>query len=269
MLFFFKQKTAYEMRISDWSSDVCSSDLLVQKDDRLKREDSQEKARQKAIQKELEWARSNAKGGRSKGKARLARIEELQSVDYQRRQETNEIFIPPGERLGSKVIEFNNVSKSFGDRLLIDNLSFIAPPGAIIGIIGPNGAGKSTLFKMITGQEKPDSGSIDMGPTVNIAYVDQSREKLEGNHNVFQEVSGGADILNINGIEIQSRAYIGRFNFKGQDQQKLVGTLSGGERGRLHLAKTLLQGGNVDRSEEHTSELQSLMRLSYAVFCLK
>src|SRR3546814_10559920 len=188
------------------------TDWLVQKDDRLKREDSQEKARQKAIQKELEWARSNAKGGRSKGKARLARIEELQSVDYQRRQETNEIFIPPGERLGSKVIEFNNVSKSFGDRLLIDNLSFIAPPGAIIGIIGPNGAGKSTLFKMITGQEKPDSGSIDMGPTVNIAYVDQSREQLEGNHNVFQEVSGGADILTINGIEIQSRPYIVRFN---------------------------------------------------------
>ncbi|GAB3307512.1 energy-dependent translational throttle protein EttA [Luteimonas notoginsengisoli] len=231
------------------------TDWLVQKEDRLKREESGEKARQKAIQKELEWARSNAKGGRSKGKARLARIEELQAVDYQKRQETNEIFIPPGERLGSKVIEFKNVSKSFGDRLLIDDLSFIAPPGAIIGIIGPNGAGKSTLFKMITGQEKPDSGSIDMGPTVNIAYVDQSRDKLEGNHNVFQEVSGGADILNINGIEIQSRAYIGRFNFKGQDQQKLVGTLSGGERGRLHLAKTLLQGGNVLLLDEPSNDL--------------
>jgi energy-dependent translational throttle protein EttA len=231
------------------------TDWLVQKEDRLKREESGEKARQKAIQKELEWARSNAKGGRSKGKARLARIEELQAVDYQKRQETNEIFIPPGERLGSKVIEFKNVSKSFGDRLLIDDLSFMAPPGAIIGIIGPNGAGKSTLFKMITGQEKPDSGSIDMGPTVNIAYVDQSRDKLEGNHNVFQEVSGGADILNINGIEIQSRAYIGRFNFKGQDQQKLVGTLSGGERGRLHLAKTLLQGGNVLLLDEPSNDL--------------
>jgi energy-dependent translational throttle protein EttA len=231
------------------------TEWLVQKDARLKQEESSEKARQKAIQKELEWARSNAKGGRSKGKARLARIEELQSVDYQRRQETNEIFIPPGERLGSKVMEFKNVSKSFGDRLLIDDLSFVVPSGAIIGIIGPNGAGKSTLFKMITGQETPDSGSIDMGPTVNIAYVDQSREKLEGNHNVFQEVSGGADILNINGIEIQSRAYIGRFNFKGQDQQKLVGTLSGGERGRLHLAKTLLQGGNVLLLDEPSNDL--------------
>ena len=231
------------------------TDWLVQKDERLKREDSGEKARQKAIQKELEWARSNAKGGRSKGKARLARIEELQSIDYQKRQETNEIFIPPGERLGSKVMEFKNVSKSFGDRLLIDDLSFVVPSGAIIGIIGPNGAGKSTLFKMITGQEKPDSGSIEMGSTVNIAYVDQSRDALEGNHNVFQEVSGGADILNINGIEIQSRAYIGRFNFKGQDQQKLVGTLSGGERGRLHLAKTLLQGGNVLLLDEPSNDL--------------
>ncbi|GHD74109.1 energy-dependent translational throttle protein EttA [Luteimonas padinae] len=231
------------------------TDWLVQKEDRLKREEAGEKARQKAIAKELEWARSNAKGGRSKGKARLARIEELQSVDYQKRQETNEIFIPPGERLGSKVIEFKNVSKSFGDRLLIDNLSFLVPPGAIVGIIGPNGAGKSTLFKMITGQETPDSGSIEMGPTVNIAYVDQSRDKLEGNHNVFQEVSGGADILNINGIEIQSRAYIGRFNFKGQDQQKMVGTLSGGERGRLHLAKTLLQGGNVLLLDEPSNDL--------------
>ncbi len=231
------------------------TDWLMQKEERLKREESGEKARQKAIAKELEWARSNAKGGRSKGKARLARIEELQSVDYQRRQETNEIFIPPGERLGNSVMEFKGVSKSFGDRLLIDDLSFIVPPGAIIGIIGPNGAGKSTLFKMITGQEQPDQGEIAIGPTVKIAYVDQSREKLEGNHNVFQEVSGGADILNINGIEIQSRAYIGRFNFKGQDQQKLVGTLSGGERGRLHLAKTLLQGGNVLLLDEPSNDL--------------
>ncbi|HEY0230461.1 MAG TPA: energy-dependent translational throttle protein EttA [Dokdonella sp.] len=231
------------------------SSWLEQKDERLKQEESGEKARQKAIQRELEWARSNAKGGRSKGKARLARIEELQSVDYQRRQETNEIFIPPGERLGSQVIEFKGVTKSFGDRLLIDDLSFAAPPGAIIGIIGPNGAGKSTLFKMITGQEKPDKGEISTGQTVKIAYVDQSREKLEGNHNVFQEVSGGADILSINGIEIQSRAYIGRFNFKGPDQQKLVGTLSGGERGRLHLAKTLLQGGNVLLLDEPSNDL--------------
>jgi len=231
------------------------SSWLEQKDERLKQEESGEKARQKAIQRELEWARSNAKGGRSKGKARLARIEELQSVDYQKRQETNEIFIPPGERLGSQVIEFKGVTKSFGDRLLIDDLSFAAPPGAIIGIIGPNGAGKSTLFKMITGQEKPDKGEITKGQTVKIAYVDQSREKLEGNHNVFQEVSGGADILTINGIEIQSRAYIGRFNFKGPDQQKLVGTLSGGERGRLHLAKTLLQGGNVLLLDEPSNDL--------------
>jgi ATP-binding cassette ChvD family protein len=231
------------------------SSWLEQKDERLKQEESQEKARQKAIQRELEWARQNAKGGRSKGKARLARIEELQSVDYQKRQETNEIFIPPGERLGNSVIEFKHVSKSFGDRLLIDDLSFTVPAGAIVGIIGPNGAGKSTLFKMITGQETPDKGEIVKGQTVNIAYVDQSREKLEGNHNVFQEVSGGADILNINGIEIQSRAYIGRFNFKGPDQQKLVGTLSGGERGRLHLAKTLLQGGNVLLLDEPSNDL--------------
>ena len=231
------------------------TDWLVQKDERLKQEEGQEKARQKAIQKELEWARQNAKGGRSKGKARLGRLEELQSVDYQRRMETNEIFIPPGERLGNSVVEFKNVSKSYGDRLLIDDLSFIVPPGAIIGIIGPNGAGKSTLFRMLMGLEKPDSGEIVVGPTVKLAYVDQSRDKLEGDHNVFQEVSGGSDILNINGVEIQSRAYIGRFNFKGQDQQKLVGTLSGGERGRLHLAKTLLQGGNVLLLDEPSNDL--------------
>lgn len=231
------------------------TEWLVQKEQRLKQEEMQEKARQKAIARELEWARQNAKGGRSKGKARLARLEELQSVEYQKRQETNEIFIPPGERLGNSVIEFRNVSKSFGDRLLIDDLSLVIPPGAIVGIIGPNGAGKSTLFKMITGQEKPDSGEIVIGPTVKLAYVDQSRDKLDGNHSVFQEVSGGADILNINGVEIQSRAYIGRFNFKGQDQQKLVSTLSGGERGRLHLAKTLLQGGNVLLLDEPSNDL--------------
>ena len=231
------------------------TDWLMQKEERLKQEDNQEKSRQKAIAKELEWARQNAKGGRTKGKARLARIEELQSIDYQRRNETNEIFIPPGERLGNKVIEFNNVSKSFGDRLLIDDLSFSVPTGAIVGIIGPNGAGKSTLFRMIIGQEKPDTGSIETGPTVQLAYVDQSRDSLDGNHNVFQEISGGADILNINGIEIQSRAYLGRFNFRGQDQQKIVSTLSGGERGRLHLAKTLLQGGNVLLLDEPSNDL--------------
>ena len=231
------------------------TDWLTQKGERLKQEDNQEKSRQKAIQKELEWSRQNAKGGRSKGKARLARMEELQSVDYQKRNETNEIFIPPGERLGAKVVEFKNVSKAYGDRVLIDNLSFSVPNGAIVGIIGPNGAGKSTLFRMITGQETPDSGEIDMGPTVKLAYVDQSRDALTGNHSVFQEVSGGLDILNINGIEIQSRAYIGRFNFKGQDQQKLVGNLSGGERGRLHMAKTLLQGGNVLLLDEPSNDL--------------
>ncbi len=227
------------------------TEWLVQKEDRLKQEENQEKARQKAIHRELEWARQNAKGGRSKGKARLTRLEELQSHEYQKRNETNEIFIPPGERLGASVIEFKNVSKTFGDRLLIDNLSFLVPAGAIIGIIGPNGAGKSTLFKMITGQEKPDTGEIITGSTVKLAYVDQSRDKLEGSHTVFHEISGGLDILNINGIEIQSRAYIGRFNFKGQDQQKMVGSLSGGERGRLHMAKTLLQGGNVLYSTNH------------------
>ena len=232
------------------------TDWLTQKDERLKQEEGQEKARQKAIQKELEWARSNAKGGRSKGKARLARIEELQSVDYQKRNETNEIFIPPGERLGDKVIEFKNVTKTFGDRLLIDDLSFIVPPGAIVGIIGPNGAGKSTLFKMITGQEKPDTGEIEHGPDRQARLRrPEPRRSSTGNHNVFQEISGGADILNINGIEIQSRAYIGRFNFKGQDQQKMVGTLSGGERGRLHLAKTLLQGGNVLLLDEPSNDL--------------
>jgi ATP-binding cassette ChvD family protein len=231
------------------------SDWLQQKSDRLKLEESQEKSRQKALQKELEWSRQNAKGGRSKGKARLQRLEELQAVDYQRRNETNEIFIPPGERLGDKVIELKNVSKGFGDRMLIDDLSITIPPGAIVGIIGPNGAGKSTLFKMITGQLKPDSGEVNIGHTVKVAYVDQSREKLEGNKNVWQEVSGGSDIITIGKVEIQSRAYIGRFNFKGSDQQKLVGTLSGGERGRLHLAKTLLQGGNVLLLDEPSNDL--------------
>jgi energy-dependent translational throttle protein EttA len=228
---------------------------LEQKEERLKQEESSEKARQKAITRELQWVRSNARGGQSKGKARLARFEEMNSVEYQKRNETNEIFIPPGERLGDRVIEFKNVSKSFGDRLLIDDLSFTVPPGAIIGIIGPNGAGKSTLFKMITGAEKPDKGEVNIGQTVQIAYVDQSREKLEGNKNVWQEVSGGSDILTIGKVEIQSRAYIGRFNFKGSDQQKLVGTLSGGERGRLHLAKTLLQGGNVLLLDEPSNDL--------------
>jgi sulfate-transporting ATPase len=231
------------------------SEWLMQKTERLKQEESQEKGRQKALQKELEWSRQNAKGGRSKGKARLQRLEELQAVEYQKRNETNEIFIPPGERLGDKVIEFKNVSKSFGDRLLIDDLNITIPPGAIVGIIGPNGAGKSTLFKMITGAEKPDKGEVNVGHTVKIAYVDQSRDALEADKNVWQAVSGGSDIITIGKVEIQSRAYIGRFNFKGSDQQKLVGTLSGGERGRLHMAKTLLQGGNVLLLDEPSNDL--------------
>ncbi|HET6604094.1 MAG TPA: energy-dependent translational throttle protein EttA, partial [Xanthomonadaceae bacterium] len=231
------------------------SSWLEQKEQRLAQEDSTEKARRKAIQHELEWVRKNAKGRQAKSKARLSRFEELSSVEYQRRNETNEIYIPPGERLGNSVIAFNGVSKGYGDRLLIDELSLTIPPGAIVGIIGPNGAGKSTLFRMITGQEQPDSGEIVIGPTVKLAYVDQSREALNADNNVWQEVSGGHDILDINGFEIQSRAYIGRFNFKGPDQQKRVGSLSGGERGRLHLAKTLLQGGNVLLLDEPSNDL--------------
>jgi sulfate-transporting ATPase len=231
------------------------SSWLEQKDDRLKQEASSEKSRQKAIQRELEWVRQNAKGRQSKGKARLNRFEELNSVDYQQRNETNEIYIPPGERLGDNVIEFKNVTKSFGDRLLIENLSFKVPPGAIVGIIGPNGAGKSTFFKMITGVEKPDGGEIVMGTTVKLAYVDQSRDSLTGNNNVWQEVSGGSDMITVGKYQTPSRAYIGRFNFKGADQQKIVGQLSGGERGRLHLAKTLMQGGNVLLLDEPSNDL--------------
>ena len=231
------------------------TDWLEQKDARLKQEASQEKSRQKAIEKELEWVRSASKGRQSKGKARLNRFEELNAVEYQRRNETNEIFIPPGERLGQEVIEFKNVSKSFGDRMLIDDLSFRVPPGAIVGVIGPNGAGKSTLMKLITGVEQPDQGEVKLGHTVKLAYVDQSRGMLDGKNNVWQEISGGADILTVGNFEIQSRAYIGRFNFKGTDQQKIVGNLSGGERGRLHLAKTLLQGGNVLLLDEPSNDL--------------
>ncbi|MGO4702791.1 energy-dependent translational throttle protein EttA [Dyella sp. 2RAB6] len=231
------------------------TEWLEQKDARLKQEASQEKSRQKAIEKELEWVRSAAKGRQSKGKARLNRFEELNSVEYQHRNETNEIFIPPGERLGQEVIEFKNVTKAFGDRLLIDDLSFKVPPGAIVGVIGPNGAGKSTLMKLIIGKEQPDSGEVKLGHTVKLAYVDQSRGMLDAKNNVWQEVSGGLDILNIGNFEIQSRAYIGRFNFKGTDQQKIVGSLSGGERGRLHLAKTLLQGGNMLLLDEPSNDL--------------
>ena len=231
------------------------SSWLEQKDARLQQEESGEKARRKAIQRELEWVRQGAKGRQSKGKARLNRFEELNAVDYQQRNETNEIYIPPGERLGDLVVEFKHVSKSFGDRMLIDDLSFKVPPGAIVGIIGPNGAGKSTFFKLITGVEKPDSGEIIMGTTVKLAYVDQSRESLNGAKTVWQEISGGADLITVGKYQTPSRGYIGRFNFKGADQQKIVGQLSGGERGRLHLAKTLMQGGNVLLLDEPSNDL--------------
>ncbi|MFC5740132.1 energy-dependent translational throttle protein EttA [Dyella tabacisoli] len=231
------------------------TEWLEQKGERLAREEAAEKGRQKALARELEWVRSAAKGRQSKGKARINRFEELNSVEYQKRNETNELYIPPGERLGQEVIEFVNVSKSFGDRLLIDDLSFKVPPGAIVGVIGPNGAGKSTLFKLIIGQETPDKGEVKRGHTVQLAYVDQSRDALDPKKNVWQEVSDGADIITIGRYELQSRAYIGRFNFKGTDQQKLVGSLSGGERGRLHLAKTLMQGGNVLLLDEPSNDL--------------
>ncbi|HET7774955.1 MAG TPA: ATP-binding cassette domain-containing protein, partial [Azospira sp.] len=223
--------------------------------ERLEQEGRQEAARMKAMKQELEWVRQNPKGRQAKSKARIARFEELSSYEYQKRNETQEIFIPVGERLGNEVIEFNNVSKAFGDRLLIDDLSFKIPAGAIVGIIGPNGAGKSTLFRMITGKETPDSGEVKIGSTVKMAFVDQSRDSLAGNKTVFEEIAGGADILTVGKFEMSSRAYIGRFNFKGGDQQKQVGNLSGGERGRLHLAKTLLEGGNVLLLDEPSNDL--------------
>ncbi|SAL76420.1 energy-dependent translational throttle protein EttA [Caballeronia telluris] len=231
------------------------SSWLDQKQDRLKQEESSESARQKALKKELEWVRQNPKGRQAKSKARIARFEELNSQEYQKRNETQEIFIPVGDRLGNEVIEFKNVSKAYGDRLLIDNLSMKIPAGAIVGIIGPNGAGKSTLFRMLTGREQPDSGEIVKGPTVKLAYVDQSRDALDGSKTVFEEISGGADVLTVGKYETPSRAYIGRFNFKGGDQQKNVGSLSGGERGRLHLAKTLIAGGNVLLLDEPSNDL--------------
>ncbi|HSW06307.1 energy-dependent translational throttle protein EttA [Aquabacterium sp.] len=231
------------------------STWLEQKEQRLEQEQRTEDARTKAMKQELEWVRKNAKGRQAKSKARLARFEELSDVDYQKRNETNEIFIPVGERLGNEVIEFTNVSKSFGDRLLIDNLSFKVPAGAIVGIIGPNGAGKSTIFRMIQGVEKPDSGVVATGKTAKLAFVDQSRESLSADKTVWQDVSGGLDNIIVGKFVMPSRAYIGRFNFKGNDQQKLVGSLSGGERGRLHLAKTLAQGGNVLLLDEPSNDL--------------
>lgn len=231
------------------------SSWLDQKEKRLEIEKRQEDARMKAIRHELEWVRQNPKGRQAKSKARLARFEELSSVEYQQRNETNEIFIPVAERLGNNVIEFKNVSKGFGDRLLIEDLSFTIPPGAIVGVIGPNGAGKSTLFKMITGKEQPDSGEINIGPTVRIAAVDQMRDSLPNDKTAFEAISEGNDILTVGKFQMSSRAYLGRFNFKGGDQQKLVCTLSGGERGRLHLAKTLLAGGNVLLLDEPSNDL--------------
>jgi sulfate-transporting ATPase len=231
------------------------STWLEQKEQRLEQEQKTEDARTKAMKKELEWVRQNPKGRQAKSKARLARFEELSDVDYQKRNETNEIFIPVADRLGHEVIEFENVSKSFGDRLLIDELSFKVPAGAIVGIIGPNGAGKSTLFRMISGKEKPDSGTVKIGPTVKMAFVDQSRDELENDKTVWQDVSGGLDNLVVGKFTMPSRAYLGRFNFKGNDQQKLVGNLSGGERGRLHLAKTLAVGANVLMLDEPSNDL--------------
>ena len=231
------------------------SSWLDQKEKRLEMEKRQQESRAKAIAHELEWVRQNPKGRQAKAKARIARFEELSSYEYQSRNETNEIFIPVADRLGNKVIEFHNVSKGFGDRLLIDDLSFTVPPGAIVGVIGPNGAGKSTLFKMIDGKEKPDSGSIVLGDTVKLAAVAQLRDSLPNDKTVFDAISGGQDILQVGKFSMPSRAYLGRFNFKGGDQQKLVGVLSGGERGRLHLAATLLKGGNVLLLDEPSNDL--------------
>ncbi|GAA5647156.1 MULTISPECIES: energy-dependent translational throttle protein EttA [Vibrio] len=228
---------------------------LEQKDARLQQEASQEKARQKTIEKELEWVRQNPKGRQAKSKARMARFEELQNTDHQKRNETNELFIPPGERLGDKVIEVKNLTKSFDGRVLIDDLSFNMPKGAIVGIIGANGAGKSTLFKMLSGTEQPDSGSIEMGDTVKLASVEQFRDSMNDKNTVFQEISEGADIIKINNFEIPARAYCSRFNFKGSDQQKVIGELSGGERNRVHLAKLLKAGGNVLLLDEPTNDL--------------
>ena len=231
------------------------SSWLEQKEKRLELEKRTEESRAKSIRHELEWVRQNPKGRQAKAKARLNRFEELSSFEYQARNETNEIFIPVAERLGNKVIEFKHVSKGFGDRLLIDDLSFTVPPGAIVGVIGPNGAGKSTLFKMIDGKEKPDSGSIELGETVRLAAVSQLRDALPNDKTVFEAVSGGQDTLQVGRFQMPSRAYLGRFNFKGADQQKLVGILSGGERGRLHLAATLLKGGNVLLLDEPSNDL--------------
>lgn len=240
------QGIPYEGNYSSW---------LEQKEKRLEMESKQEDARMKTIQNELEWVRSNAKGRHAKSKSRLARFEELSSQETQKRNETKEIFIPVADRLGEKVIEVSHMSKSFGDRMLIEDLNFNLPQGGIVGIIGPNGAGKSTLFKMLTGQEQPDSGEISFGETVQLSYVDQSRDALDDNKTVYEEISEGDDIFMVGNIEVNSRAYCGRFNFKGNDQQKRIGELSGGERNRVHLAKTLRSGGNLLLLDEPTNDL--------------
>ncbi len=231
------------------------SSWLEQKEQRLANEAKSEAARIKAMKQELEWVRQNAKGRQAKSKARLARFEEMSNYEYQKRNETQEIFIPVAERLGNEVIEFVNVSKSFGDKVLIDDLSFKVPPGAIVGIIGPNGAGKSTLFKMIAGKEQPDSGEVKIGQTVKMSLIDQSRDGLQNDKTVFDNIAEGRDILQVGQFEIPARQYLGRFNFKGSDQSKIAGNLSGGERGRLHLAKTLLSGGNVLLLDEPSNDL--------------
>jgi sulfate-transporting ATPase len=231
------------------------SSWLDQKQERLAQEEASESARQKALKRELEWVRAGTKGRQTKSKSRIARFEELSSYEYQRRNETQEIFIPVADRLGDNVIEFVNVSKAYGDRLLMDDVNFRIPAGAIVGIIGPNGAGKTTLFRMLAGKEAPDSGEIKIGPTVKLAVVDQSRETLDDEKTVFDDISGGLDLLKVGRFEMPARAYLGRFNFKGADQQKLVGSLSGGERGRLHLAKTLLVGANVLLLDEPSNDL--------------
>jgi ATP-binding cassette ChvD family protein len=231
------------------------SSWLEQKDIRLQQEERAEKSRQKSIQQELEWVRTNPKGRHAKSKARMARFEEMQNSDYQKRNETNELYIPPGPRLGDKVLEVSNITKAFGDRVLIDDLSFTLPKGGIVGIIGPNGAGKSTLFKLLTGVEKADGGSIDIGETVTLSSVDQFRDNMNDNKTVYEEISEGSDIIQVGNYEVQSRAYVSRFNFKGSDQQKRIGDLSGGERNRVHLAKLLKAGGNVLLLDEPTNDL--------------
>lgn len=243
------------------------SSWLEQKDARLEQEERSENARQRSIKQELEWVRTNPKGRHAKSKARMARFEELQSQDFQKRNETNELFIPPGPRLGDKVLEVKNLRKTFGDRVLIDDLSFSIPKGAIVGIIGPNGAGKSTLFKMITGSEQPDAGTIEVGDTVQIASVDQFRDSMNPKNTVWQEISNGQDILQIGNFQIPSRAYVGRFNFKGNDQQKFIGELSGGERNRVHLAALLKAGGNMLLLDEPTNDLdvETLRALENAI----